>query len=295
MRRIVVVGLLALLIAAPSASSASGRNGLVAFVRETNDGSDEIHVVTPGGKAEKFVVAGSAPAWSPDGRRFAFQAAVEREDGDVDFDLFVANADGSDLRHIDRPGADDIMPSWSSDGAHLAFARDEDTTRDNISVFSEICVVRIDGSGFRQLTHNSVREFAPAWSPNGKWIAWDRAPSFGDIWIMRADGTRKRRLAGTAGWDDAPSWAPDGTEIAFDTDGPRAVAGIDVWSLKRRRLRHVAGTRGSDSGPAWSPDGRMLAFTRTSAADDVYVIGVRGGRPRRLVHDGFTPAWQPRR
>lgn len=64
--------------------------------------------------------ADSTPAWSPDGRRLAFAAMVERAGGQVDADLFVMNRDGTGRRRVvDEPLAQQTHPVWSFDGDYL--------------------------------------------------------------------------------------------------------------------------------------------------------------------------------
>jgi Tol biopolymer transport system component len=80
---------------------------------------------------------------------------------------------------------------------------------------SEILKIRPDGSGLKQITHNTVDDFEPAWSPDGSKIAFAQGL---DIWVMNADGTNLQNLTrdGSDTLDARPSWAPDGSKIAFE-------------------------------------------------------------------------------
>jgi TolB protein len=85
----------------------------------------------------------------------------------------------------------------------------------------EVYVMNADGSGQRRLTRNAAADASPAWSPDGRKIAFVRnrgAPCYAPvclsnsgIYVMNADGTGQRRLARNAGW----VWSPDGREIAY--------------------------------------------------------------------------------
>jgi Tol biopolymer transport system component len=76
-------------------------------------------------------------------------------------------------------------------------------------------VIRADGTGLHRLGHRTRREGAPAWSSDGRSIAFVTEHS---LFVMRADGSRVRRLyrigAGTY-FSGAPSWSPDGRSLAF--------------------------------------------------------------------------------
>jgi dipeptidyl aminopeptidase/acylaminoacyl peptidase len=77
--------------------------------------------------------------------------------------------------------------------------------------------VNVDGTGLLRLTNHAGRDKDPAWSPDGKRIAFtsDRAGS-SDIYVMNADGSNLLRRTQT-GSSEAPAWSPDGTKIAFSS------------------------------------------------------------------------------
>ena len=83
----------------------------------------------------------------------------------------------------------------------------------------DIYVMNADGSGTRRLTHNARYNAEPAWSPDGRKIAF-RSTRNGnrDIYVMNADGSGKRNLTRNPAQDGSPSWSPDGRRIAFISD-----------------------------------------------------------------------------
>lgn len=93
------------------------------------------------------------PTLSPDGTKIAF---VTNRDGNIE--VYVMDADGSNLQRITDNGADDSDPTWSPDGRWIAFASDRDGD-------FEIFIVQADGTGLRQVTDNSANDSAPTWSP----------------------------------------------------------------------------------------------------------------------------------
>ena len=76
-----------------------------------------------------------------------------------------------------------------------------------------------DGSGVTRLTVNDAVDSSPAWSPDGRRIAFDstRDGNF-EIYVMNADGSGVTRLTNNDAWDWYPDWSPDGRRIAFDSN-----------------------------------------------------------------------------
>ena len=114
-----------------------------------------------------------------------------------------------------------------------------------------------DGSGQRKLTRNPARDGGPAWSPDGRRIAFasERNGTF-EIYVMNADGSGQRSLTG-ASPAFGPEWSPDGRKIVFFSDGE--IYAMNADGSEQRRLTRDPG---NDFGPRWSPDGHMIAFER---------------------------------
>jgi Tol biopolymer transport system component len=143
---------------------------------------------------------------------------------------------------------------------------------------------------------NSGSEGTPAWSPDGREVAYARKGRCDvEIAVVRADGFGGRVLDHSfAEW---PDWSPDGRQLLVETH-----AGLAV--LPQTGGPPTLVHRGeSDEGGVWSPDGSLIAFTHgflPSAGGDydstLYVVRRDGGGLRRIVGhscDPGTPAWSP--
>jgi Tol biopolymer transport system component len=151
-----------------------------------------------------------------------------------------------------------------------------------------ISAVGVNGSNRQVLYDSEYGAFEPAWSPDGRRIAFS-VGTFVDyglgLWVMNADGSDPRNI----GPNDRglPPWSPDGSEIAFVTNS----GSIDVSNAdgSGRRTR-VAGPA---TFPDWTPDGRLI-FTK-SPSQDRYAPGQRifisdGGLERQLNAEAAAPA-----
>lgn len=89
------------------------------------------------------------PQWSPKGDKIVFSLAYDAKEND-DFDLYMINQDGSDLRNItNNHSTHDLCPSWSPDGNHIVYSLPYTYSRD-----TEICIIDPDGSNKKSLINN---------------------------------------------------------------------------------------------------------------------------------------------
>lgn len=150
----------------------SADGGLIAFTRGTSRPSSvepqrAVYTVAPSGGGERLLIEDAAEArWSPDGRRIAFTSYRDRngrtcfQECSTNGEIYVADADGTDLRRLTTNEADDHSPTWSPDGRRIAFVSDRSNPVDHEN---EIWVVEADGDGLRRLTTNDVWDLEPAW------------------------------------------------------------------------------------------------------------------------------------
>lgn len=134
------------------------------------------------------------PSWSPDGSMISFASsrAGARQ-------LFVMNADGTNIQQVTNLTDMGGRNTWSPDGTKLAFYRGARGDRN-------IYIINIDGTGLVKLT-NGGDNLAPSWSPDGQWIAFTSyRDGNNEIYIMRPDGTGVTRLTNSPISDWQPRW-----------------------------------------------------------------------------------------
>jgi TolB protein len=146
-----------------------------------------------------------------------------------------------------------------------------------------------DADGFNAKTLLESREplLSPAWSPDGKRIAY---VSFEDknsaIWVQEVRSGKRERVAHGPGINSAPAWSPDGNRLAMtlSRDGNPE---IYILHLGTRQLQRLTNHYSIDTEPAWSPDGRKLLFTSDrGGGPQIYEMTLGGGAKRLTYNKG---------
>lgn len=162
---------------------------------------------------------------------------------------------------------------------------------------ADIYVINSDGNGETRLTTQAGLDVDPAWSPDGRRLAFtsDRDGNR-EIYLMKADGTSPARLTSEPASDHSPAWSPDGSKIAFvsDRDGNPE---IYVVNADGTNLIRLTSNVSYDADPAWSPDGSRIAFGRDQdGVPGLWVMKPDGSDLTRLTSDATgdrQPAWSP--
>lgn len=194
-----------------------------------------------------------------------------------DYDVYAANADGSDPRRLTRHPGYDAEGTLSPDGRRIVFTSLRDGDLD-------IYTMNVDGSDIRPLTRTLGYDGGPFFSPDGRLIVYrayhpatarDSAdyvallgrnlvrPSRMDLWVMNADGTGQRQVTDLGGASFAPYFHPDGRRIVFASNykDPRS-RNFDLYlvNLDGTGLEAVTTNAEFDAFPMFSPDGTRLVW-----------------------------------
>jgi Tol biopolymer transport system component/regulator of sirC expression with transglutaminase-like and TPR domain len=144
----------------------------------------------------------------------------------------------------------------------------------------EIYVMKADGSDQTRLTDHPFDDWRPAWSPDGRRIAFTSIREddiANQIYVMDADGSNVVKLSNNLGDDRDPAWALDGTGIAFVSrrDGNPEIYVMNENGGNQTRLTENAA---DDLHPSWSPDGTKIAFqsNRGDANHEIYIMNRDG-------------------
>lgn len=180
-----------------------------------------------------------SPAVSPDGSKVAM---ILSKDGWTD--LYVCDADGSNLKRLTKSPQDESSPCWSPDGQWICYASKEHERR-------SLSKISVSGGVPHRLPTNLVgNPTEPDWSPDGNWIAFtSQSRNFFSICVIPAAGGDATVLA--SGED--PSWAPNSRTLVFARrhEGQYTLSLLDVPTKQVKDVPRTSGIS-SRSQPSWA-------------------------------------------
>jgi Tol biopolymer transport system component len=286
--------------------------GRLAYAERTANGDARIVVTDADGRNPRPVtplgaanISAADPTWSPDGTMIAY-SEVERDAEGFDIAAtvhFVRVSDGAPLGTVPMapglPGFGDTKPAWSpTDVTKLAVSRDTDAEGRNIWILTlAVTPAAVTVTAHDQLTgpendDGSCRGYfagdAPAWSPDGRSIAYTAVPGedYFRLCVIDADGTNPREpiappIAGQVPYPASvtdPAWSPDGTVIAFAARSrgnvdPAPPPAIWVVAATGGTAHRTLATPGGARQPTFVPTARGTVTLDLSVAPQPGYVG----------------------
>ena len=267
----------------------------IAYIRTFDADPDRaaqhgVYLVRPDGHDRHLLLTAPAisPDWSPDGTRIV----VESEPDDSDPELWIVEADGTDLLVVACDGApcgNVANPAWSPDGGHLAFQRviPREAGQDYDRVAIDVIDLTTDVTRVATVSPVADSEYVeyvePRWSPDGTRLVFtvmtypvpptDENILGSSIAVVATDGSAAdapRILADPAMFGSHPDWSPDGEHIVFGTNPIGSFAettkATNLYTVRPdgSDLTQITQFGENDTRaiePTWTPDGKRVSFT----------------------------------
>jgi Tol biopolymer transport system component len=177
------------------------------------------------------------------------------------------------------------------------------TRAGGIARATAIFVMNADGSGVRKLVDGGLEQTSPAWSPDGRWIAFSRCTFFTEsgvcssaqIVVVRPDGSGARDVtepvAQVSVTDSKPSWSPDGRRIVFTRT--LSFGDNQIWVVRadgQGLTRLLADDAEGDHNPSWSPDGTRIVFSSDALGTEaIFLMNADGSGVQKLLDEFKDP------
>ena len=240
---------------------------------------------------------------------------------DGGYDIYVINADGTNMKRLTHNMGKNRFPTWSPDGSKIAF-----NSNRNIRSFYEIFIMDADGGNTTKVPSVPGWNGRMDWSPDSTRILFETGIKGNfDIFTISLDGTGIVNLSKNPSWDGMPNWSHDGTKIVFvsQRDGDNEIFVMNADGSNQVQLTH---NKTKDITPAWSPDGTKIAFVsdrdhsfevnvkppsqdiepgspefleramQSKKIHDIFVMNADGSNPvniTRYPNNDFKPTWSP--
>ena len=170
-------------------------------------------------------------SWSPDGKYIAFasnrraytgelsdkEAALFKANPAALIDIYIMDADGTNVKRLTHTNTYDGGPFFSPDGKRIVWRRFSENGRE-----AEVFTMNIDGSDQKQITHLNVMSWAPFYHPSGEYIIFStniHGHRNFELYMIDVNGTQKPvQVTDKEGFDGLPVFTPDGNYLTWTSD-----------------------------------------------------------------------------
>ena len=241
------------------------------------------------------------PDIDPEGKWVVFASTQHRTSSDI----YLKPVNGRTMTKLtDGPG-DNLMPRFSPDGTHIAFASDRDGSWN-------IYIMPVKGGQPQQITSDPAAELHPSWSPDGRRMVYCRFGEQSQRWEMWLVDVANPGVKHFLDYGLFPQWSPDPAQnrILFQRARQRGSRFHSVWTVDLVNDQATAPTEiisasnAAIINPTWSPDGGYIAFVtvvdpETQDPDmptqsDLWTVRLDGGQ-RTIITAGedanYRPVW----
>ena len=297
---------------APASPFPRGLSGTLAFQSDARSSSN------PNGRAKIYTIdlangritaltrdgdwQDEQPRWSPDGQRIAFKSTR----GGGSYNLYLMDADGSNVRRLTNHGGNDHDPAWLPDGESFVFASDRDRGAGRFDLYRYWIA---DGAVERLTTFFTGYAFMPNVSPDGNWVAFVATTfpydgGFANQVHVLELATKQTWPFDSTGPGCWPNWSPDGQAIAHVSllnEDPSTIHTINSFGESPEPIPGEPARW--HYYPDWSPDNRLLAISVSPEHHqgenwDLAILDPTRTTPLRRLTTGAgndrLPDWKPR-
>jgi Tol biopolymer transport system component len=221
----------------------------------TGEGKTTCSYYTPDGKKIIYASTHHAPLKETEGEE---EESRYSWDFDENFDIYIADPDGSNLTRLTTTEGYDAEGTFSPDGSRIVFTSNRDGDL-------ELYTMNVDGSDPKRITNSEGYDGGAFYSPDGEKIifrAFREGHRSAQVYLINADGTNEVQLTDTTGINWCPFFHPDGKTIIFSSNmaDPK---NFDLYTININGtgLKQITQNPAFDALPVFSADGSQIVFT----------------------------------
>ncbi len=227
-----------------------------------------------------FQGAKNYPALAPDGSRVAFSWQPSPKDAQH---IYVKRIGGGEPRQLTFSAQEDVLPSWSPDGAFIAFCRriaGETGYDSHTRIPSGIYIVPANGGTERRIGPGWG---GVSWSADGRKLVAgtvNDAPDSGGLDLLDVDSGHRTSLT-AQGVDSLPAFSPDGKWVAFKREFAGSAQELFVMAESGGHAQQLTSDARPIDGITWTADSREIVFasTRRPTEGSLWRVSISGGQP----------------